>query len=213
MRGVLWQVHIQTFTVVPSRSGVVRTLSEREVLEIFMSRMAALSLSGYIFFGSSVSIAEQVASPAPPLLPLSPPAPRCLEDTAGLSEVLRQRCLQPWDPALPEGLERWCNLSRSEIRGPAGHRFCSVGGRQTLCDLLQVTTVARALLDHDEAVQDRAGASDGKADMQSSNPLWTGDLRERTRQAFAASPRFILLDFRYTAPPPRSLVAQSYARH
>ena len=71
---------------------------------------------------------------------------------------------------------------------------------QTLC-LLQVTAVARALLDHDEAVQDRAGASDGKADMQSSNPLWTGDLRERTRQAFAASPRFILLDFRYTLHP------------
>lgn len=54
------QVHVQAFTVVPSRSGVVRSLSERAVLEVFMSRMAALSLSGYIFFGSSVKIAEQV---------------------------------------------------------------------------------------------------------------------------------------------------------
>lgn len=56
------QVHVQAFTVVPSRSGVVRSLSERSVLEVFMSRMAALTLSGYIFFGSSVTISRQ-ASP------------------------------------------------------------------------------------------------------------------------------------------------------
>ena len=56
------QVHVQAFTVVPSRSGVVRSLSERAVLEVFMARMAALSLSGYIFFGSSVKISEQAST-------------------------------------------------------------------------------------------------------------------------------------------------------
>ena len=56
------QVHVQGFTVVPSRSGVIRTLSERAVLELFNQRMAAVSLSGYIFFGSSVSISAQVGS-------------------------------------------------------------------------------------------------------------------------------------------------------
>ena len=56
------QVHVQAFTVVPSRSGVVRSLSERAVLEVFMSRMAALTLSGYIFFGSSVTIARQASN-------------------------------------------------------------------------------------------------------------------------------------------------------
>lgn len=57
---MLRQVHVSAFTVVPSRSGVVRPFSERSVLEVFMARMAALSLSGYIFFGSSVSISEKV---------------------------------------------------------------------------------------------------------------------------------------------------------
>ena len=59
------QVHVSAFTVVPSRSGVVRSLSERAVLEVFMSRMAAVSLSGFIFFGSSVSISEQVCRCSP----------------------------------------------------------------------------------------------------------------------------------------------------
>lgn len=47
--------------MVPSRSGVVRPFSERSVLEIFMAKSAALNLSGYIFFGSSVSISEKVS--------------------------------------------------------------------------------------------------------------------------------------------------------
>lgn len=56
---------IKTVTVVPSRSRVVRSLAEREVLDLFDSRVAALSLRGYIFFGSSVSISAQVLSQSP----------------------------------------------------------------------------------------------------------------------------------------------------
>ena len=82
----------------------MRTLSEREVLEIFMSRMAALSLSGYIFFGSSVAIAEQVASPERPLLLLSLRAPRCLRDTAGPSEAPRKDPCNPGIQSCPRGL-------------------------------------------------------------------------------------------------------------
>lgn len=55
---------MQAFTVVPSRSGVIRTLSERAILELFNHRMAAVSLSGYIFFGSSVNISGQVSEAA-----------------------------------------------------------------------------------------------------------------------------------------------------
>ena len=48
------------FTVVPSRSGAVRTFEQRSVLEQFNSRCVAVSLSGYIFFGSSVKISDKV---------------------------------------------------------------------------------------------------------------------------------------------------------
>ncbi|KAK9847078.1 hypothetical protein WJX84_002130 [Apatococcus fuscideae] len=54
------KVHVTAFTVVGSRSGRVRTFAERTMLELFYNRMAAVSLTGYIFFGSSVNISRQV---------------------------------------------------------------------------------------------------------------------------------------------------------
>ena len=51
---------VKAFTVVPSRSGVLRPQAEQDVLNLFGARMAAVSLSGYIFFGSSLSISDQV---------------------------------------------------------------------------------------------------------------------------------------------------------
>ena len=54
------QVHVRTFKVMPGRSDVVRSQAEGAVLELFNTRMAAVSLAGYIFFGSSVSISERV---------------------------------------------------------------------------------------------------------------------------------------------------------
>ncbi len=54
------QVTVKAFTVVPTRSGVLRAVSEREVLDLFNARLAAISLSGFIFFGSSVKISDQV---------------------------------------------------------------------------------------------------------------------------------------------------------
>ena len=50
---------VKAFTVVPTRSGVLRAVSEREVLDLFNARLAAISLSGFIFFGSSVNISDQ----------------------------------------------------------------------------------------------------------------------------------------------------------
>ena len=44
----------------PSRSGAVRTFEQRTVLEQFNPRCVAVSLSGYIFFGSSVKISDKV---------------------------------------------------------------------------------------------------------------------------------------------------------
>ncbi len=54
------QVTVKAFTVVPTGSGVLRAVSEREVLDLFNARLAAISLSGFIFFGSSVNISDQV---------------------------------------------------------------------------------------------------------------------------------------------------------
>ena len=54
------QVLVTAFTVVPSRSGAVRTFEQRAVLEQFNPRCVAVSLSGYIFFGSSVAISDKV---------------------------------------------------------------------------------------------------------------------------------------------------------
>ena len=60
------QVTVKAFTVVPTRSGVLRAVSEREVLDLFNARLAAISLSGFIFFGSSVNISDQVRASAGP---------------------------------------------------------------------------------------------------------------------------------------------------
>lgn len=57
---------MKAFTVVPTRSGVLRAVSEREVLDLFNARLAAISLSGFIFFGSSVNISDQVRACAGP---------------------------------------------------------------------------------------------------------------------------------------------------
>ena len=56
---------VKAFTVVPTGSGVLRAVSERDVLDLFNARLAAISLSGFIFFGSSVKISDQVCSGAP----------------------------------------------------------------------------------------------------------------------------------------------------
>ena len=55
---------VKAFTVVPTGSGVLRAVSERDVLDLFNARLAAISLSGFIFFGSSVKISDQVCSGA-----------------------------------------------------------------------------------------------------------------------------------------------------
>lgn len=62
MRWACVQVHVTAFTVVPCRSGVVRSPEQRAVLELLSGRMAAVCLSGYIFFGSSITISHKVAA-------------------------------------------------------------------------------------------------------------------------------------------------------
>ena len=39
-------------------------------------------------------------------------------------------------------------------------------------------------------------SSSVEKEIKSGNPLWTGEMRQRTKDAFLASPMFILLDFR-----------------
>jgi len=60
-----------------------------------------------------------------------------------------------------------------------------------------VTAVAKALVEHDKAVQTSL-VNEEPLPKQSNNknPLWSQDLQQRTKKAFAAAPRFVLLDFR-----------------
>ena len=48
--------------IVPARSAVLRGPVERAVLDLLTARLAAVSLAGYIFFGSSVNISDQARS-------------------------------------------------------------------------------------------------------------------------------------------------------
>lgn len=53
------QVTVRASAVIPARSAVLRGPTERAVLDLLTARLAAVSLSGYIFFGSSVKISDQ----------------------------------------------------------------------------------------------------------------------------------------------------------
>jgi hypothetical protein len=60
-----------------------------------------------------------------------------------------------------------------------------------------VTAVAKALVEHDKAVQTSlVNQEPFPKQADSSNPLWSEDLQQRTKEAFADAPRFVLLDFR-----------------
>ncbi|KFM27070.1 Uncharacterized protein C24H6.11c [Auxenochlorella protothecoides] len=62
------RVTLRTFSVVPSRSGAVRTWDHRRVLEHFVPRVRACSLQGYLFFGSSVLVSAKVLAVAQDLV-------------------------------------------------------------------------------------------------------------------------------------------------
>ena len=62
--------------IVPARSAVLRGPVERAVLDLLTARLAAVSLAGYIFFGSSVNISDQARSCA------SVCAGRCLQSNS-----------------------------------------------------------------------------------------------------------------------------------
>ncbi|KAK9845896.1 hypothetical protein WJX81_005443 [Elliptochloris bilobata] len=62
------KVTVRASAVIPARSAVLRGPTERAVLDLMTARLAAVSLSGYIFFGSSVKISDQVMAVARALL-------------------------------------------------------------------------------------------------------------------------------------------------
>lgn len=66
------RVSVKAFTVVPSRSGAVRSFKQRMVLEAFDGRVAAVALSGMVFFGSATTMADKVTSVAAALLESQP---------------------------------------------------------------------------------------------------------------------------------------------
>lgn len=49
-----------SFSVLPSRSAAVRSYQERQLLDALGARLAAVGLSGYMFFGSGVLLSDKV---------------------------------------------------------------------------------------------------------------------------------------------------------
>jgi sulfate permease, SulP family len=66
------RMSVKAFTVVPSRSGAVRSFKQRMVLEAFDGRVAAVALTGMVFFGSATTMADQVLKVAAVLLECQP---------------------------------------------------------------------------------------------------------------------------------------------
>jgi SulP family sulfate permease len=66
------RLSVRTFAVVPSRSGAVRSFEQRTVLEAFAGRVAAVALSGMVFFGSATKVAEQALAVAAAVLQTQP---------------------------------------------------------------------------------------------------------------------------------------------
>ncbi|KAL4547721.1 hypothetical protein Ndes2526B_g06954 [Nannochloris sp. 'desiccata'] len=66
------RMSVKAFTVVPSRSGAVRSFKQRMVLEAFDGRVAAVALTGFVFFGSATTMADQVLNVAAILLESQP---------------------------------------------------------------------------------------------------------------------------------------------
>lgn len=66
------RMSVKAFTVVPSRSGAVRSFTQRMVLEAFDGRVAAVALTGFVFFGSATTMADQVLNVAAVLLESQP---------------------------------------------------------------------------------------------------------------------------------------------
>ena len=54
------RVHVSSPAIGPSLSGAVRTAGERDAMKSFAPRMAVVSLSGYIMFGSAVHVRDRV---------------------------------------------------------------------------------------------------------------------------------------------------------
>ncbi|KAK9845864.1 hypothetical protein WJX81_004564 [Elliptochloris bilobata] len=115
------QVTVKASAIVPARSAVLRGPMERAVLDTMTARLAAVSLAGYIFFGSSVNIADQVMA------------------------------------------------------------------------------VARALVSSDEDVLEASvprAPDTAHSGLDGESALWSPEMRDRTKEAFAAAPQFLILDFR-----------------
>ena len=68
------QAHVSDFSLLPSRSGVMRPYDQRIVLDVLTKHMVVISVSGFLFFGSSLAVSDKVlsvrAAPSAPAVPL-----------------------------------------------------------------------------------------------------------------------------------------------
>jgi len=169
------RVHLSAFRVFASRSAAARPLREHRALEeAFAGRMAAVSLSGFIFFGSSVNIMEKVIEFANEMVATSSMV--AAGDEAGAE----------WD----EGT--------AAANGQGG------GGGVAAAALLSGGGTAAGLRSQPTAFFGGGKAPGGKAALGAAGAAAAADALRRRHEArdallrgvAAEAPRFLLLDFR-----------------
>ncbi|KAI7843279.1 hypothetical protein COHA_003111 [Chlorella ohadii] len=164
------RVTLTAFTVVPSRSGAaVRTFDQRTVLNLFADRITAVSLTGYVFFGSSLNVMETVMAIARSTLSSQPHTPAA-----------------PVPATQPVAVgEQWGAGSEGQ-HGQAA-RSASLRSMPSSGALRRTHETAQQVLD--SARQAPGAAAEGAAP--------SCDARQgQLAAALADSPRFLILDFR-----------------
>eukprot|EP00887_Chlorella_sp_A99_P005506 scaffold1.g5506.t1 len=184
------RVTVTAFSVVPSRSGAVRTFDQRAVLEAFASRIVASALSGYLFFGSSVTVADKVCKVAQAALAPQPHLGPAEEAAAVIANG---------GPLLAPGLS-----------GPVdgGERPGGEGGAPAgLASELSRTKSSAMLAMHDgmafflqqqvKAEAEEAGAREARsAEEEAATGPPRGGRLARVAAALEEAPHFLILDFR-----------------
>ncbi|KAL4431193.1 hypothetical protein ABPG75_006449 [Micractinium tetrahymenae] len=160
---------VTAFTVVPSRSGAVRTFDQRTVLDMFSGRIVAVSLSGYLFFGSSVDVVSKVVSIAASTLE----SQAHLEPAAAAAAVAE---------AQADAQQQGGSAQQQGQQGRQGGQQQQARRRPRLASLPSAATLTRTYNSVGPLLECKAGSG--------------GDQPTKVAAALAESPRYLILDFR-----------------
>ncbi|GAB4822722.1 hypothetical protein N2152v2_009768 [Parachlorella kessleri] len=203
-------VSVKAFAVVPSRSGAVRTFEQRTTLELFSARVLAVSLSGYLFFGSSVKVSEQVMKVATATLDSLPHKAAGAAASPHADTRKATAC-----PAGSQGPSNGSSRSRHVAAGgQSGAAGVSEGPPPLLDDSGEAASQQaqrQGVLQAQHAQQQAPKRGGGRAatsllptvvsgvlldDTHDAIQHFSGDARGWAAAALEQAPRFLILDFR-----------------